>query len=124
MDITPITPKGQNFIKAYGDGFFTIIESRYKGNILLFADEVISLPETFEFQEIVTKYLPKLLEKDIEILLIGTGPTHVILNKATREFLQSQKFSTDPMQTGAACRTYNILLSEGRSVAAIFFAVD
>jgi uncharacterized protein len=59
----------------------------------------------------------------IEILLIGTGDAMVPLSRQARETLESAGLFPDMMSTGAAVRTYNVLLSEDRAVAAALVAV-
>ena len=54
----------------------------------------------------------------VELLLIGTGARHVMLDPTLREALKMRGIAVDSMNTGAACRTFNILLGEGRRVAA------
>jgi len=55
----------------------------------------------------------------IEVLLLGTGSTHQFVTPVIKKSLKSHGLASDSMDTGAACRTYNILLSEGRRVAAL-----
>ena len=60
----------------------------------------------------------------IEVLLIGTGDTMSPLPKGSRAALESGRAFPDLMSTGAAVRTYNVLLSEERAVAAALVAVE
>jgi uncharacterized protein len=60
----------------------------------------------------------------IEILLVGTGRELRPLPAALRAALKEVRISADPMSTGAAVRTYNVLLAENRAVAAALVAVD
>ncbi len=61
---------------------------------------------------------------DIEILLVGSGINLVPVNQPLRQALRKCAISADPMSTGAAVRTYNVLLAEGRAVAAALLAVE
>jgi uncharacterized protein len=61
---------------------------------------------------------------EIEVLLVGTGKTLKPLGKELRAALRDAGISADPMSTGAAVRTYNILLAEQRAVAAALIAVE
>ena len=68
---------------------------------------------------------PVLAEAEvIDILLIGTGDDLVPLDPATRQHLTDAGISADLMATGAAVRTFNVLLSEDRAVAAALIAVE
>ena len=60
----------------------------------------------------------------IEILLVGTGRELRPLPAALRAAFKEVRISADPMSTGAAVRTYNVLLAEDRAVAAALVAVD
>jgi uncharacterized protein len=60
---------------------------------------------------------------EIEILLIGTGDKIDFLPIEVEAALRDKNISFEYMDTGAACRTYNVLLSEERSVAAFLIAV-
>ena len=62
-------------------------------------------------------------EPAVEILLIGTGSAMAPIPPALRALLRSRGIGCDGMDTGAACRTYNVLLAEGRRVAAVLIAV-
>ena len=60
----------------------------------------------------------------IDILLVGTGRGLVPLPRALKEALRAAGLNADPMSTGAAVRTYNVLLAEDRAVAAALIAVE
>ena len=61
---------------------------------------------------------------DIGILLIGAGSDIMRLPKPLRELLSEAGIAADTMSTGAAVRTYNVLLAEDRAVAAALIAVE
>ncbi len=60
---------------------------------------------------------------DIELLLVGTGLDIAAIDPALRGWLKDAGVGLDVMQTGAAARTYNILVAENRKVAAALIAV-
>ena len=60
----------------------------------------------------------------IEVLLIGTGEKLVPLNNELRTIFREKRIMADTMSTGAAIRTYNVLLAENRAVATSLIAVD
>ena len=62
-------------------------------------------------------------EPRLEILLVGTGKRLVPLHPMLKAQLRERGIGADPMDTGAACRTYNVLMAEGRRVAAALIAV-
>jgi uncharacterized protein len=68
---------------------------------------------------------PLFVEADaIDLLLIGTGKEPAFIDDSLRWLLRDAKIGCDPMTTTAAARTYNVLLNEGRRVAAALMAID
>lgn len=123
MDITPAAPAGRKMITGYGDGGFKVNGEFMSGSLLVFADQCmawnISRP-----QEITPASLePLLFHKNIELLLIGTGEHISAVDPAIRAFLKSRNIALDVMDTGAACRTFNVLAAEDRRVAAALIAI-
>jgi uncharacterized protein len=123
MDITPLTPKEKLVISHYGDGGFVISGTRYEGNILIMADRVVAWPATGIKDTAPEVFGPLFAGELPEILLVGTGPLFEPLPQNLREMFREKNIMLDGMDTGAACRTYSVLLAEGRSVAAALIAV-
>ena len=116
---------GRPPLDAYGNGGFRFADMSHRGSILCLpsgihgwqpADPAALALADFErvFNETET----------IEILLVGTGETLKPLPAALRQAFRERGISADPMSTGAAVRTYNVLLAEDRAVAAALVAVD
>lgn len=129
MDITPLVPKGRQIIEKYGDGGFTITQEQHKGSIFVFPDEVLkwevpegSIVEAF-FNHIYSDMdlLEKLARADV--FLLGTGERAEQLDPHINTAFREANINVEVMDTGAACRTYNILMSEERNVAAALVAV-
>jgi len=124
MDITPVVPAGRQIISAYGDGNFRIAGTVPSSPVLVFPTFSclwdVSSPEslTVESFQPVQEYNP-----GIEIVLIGGGRRSPFLPAALRQMLREMFVSCDVMDTGAACRTFNVLLAEDRRVAAALFPV-
>ena len=116
---------GRAPIDAYGNGGFRFAGMSHRGSILCLPSGVHGWeprdPLALEFGD-----LEKLLADsgDIEIVLFGMGTDLRPLPKALREALRARRISADPMSTGAAVRTFNVLLAEDRAVAAALIAVD
>ena len=70
------------------------------------------------------RVLVGMADEGIDALLVGTGANLRPLPRETREKLKAAGISADPMSTGAAVRTFNILLAEERAVAAALIAVE
>ncbi len=124
-DISPVVPRGRQVVESYGDGRFRISGTVWTGSVLLRPDAVLSWPVA-EFREIALEGLMPLTEGEDapEILLIGCGNRAELLPRALREAIRAEGMVADVMDTGAACRTYNILVAEDRRAAAALIAVE
>jgi uncharacterized protein len=127
MDITPLMAKGTQVIQSYGGGGFRISDAAYSGAVMVFANETLpwqtATVNSFEFTESDFAGLTE-KEGDVEILLLGTGKQQQFLPENLRTFLRRHGMVAEVMDTGAACRTFNILQSEARRVAALLLPVD
>ncbi|MCL2384649.1 MAG: MTH938/NDUFAF3 family protein [Alphaproteobacteria bacterium] len=116
---------GQHLIEGYGSGGFRFAAMSHRGSILalpsgIYAWSVVTPADISAASlEAVFKEAPS----SIEHLLIGTGLDLVPLPRALRQLLLDAGIRPEPMPTGAAARTYSILLSERRRVAAALLAV-
>ncbi len=125
MDITPQIPVGRTIIQGYGAGGFTIDGKRVTGSMLVFPDRLIAWPVA-TFDQVTPESLADITAAApaVEILLIGSGARMLLAPAALRAALRDAGIALDVMDTGAACRTYNVLLAEERRVAAALIAVD
>jgi len=118
MDVTPLIPGGRQVIESYGPGGFRITGVAHAGAVLVFPER--TLPWTADrFAAVDLAALqPVVAHGAIEILLLGCGARLEPLPPALRQALRAHGIGVDAMDTGAACRTYNVLLAEDRRVAA------
>ncbi len=126
MDITPLIPVGRQLIESYGDNRFKITGTVYEGSVLIFPDRALAWPVT-SFEQIDAGSLAAFQGADmppVDILLIGCGRQMRFIPADLRAALRSRGIVIDAMDTGAACRTYNVLMSEDRRVAAALIAVE
>ncbi len=121
MDITPVIPEGKKVIKGYGDMAFRINDETHTGNIIVLPNRV----EKWDISSAsdITPQSLQIITDDIEILLIGGGEIHIPMPKDIMLHFSAMNIGVEIMTTGAACRTYNVLLAEGRKVAAALIAV-
>ncbi len=124
MDITPLIPKGRNLINSYNENNFTISEKEFIGSIILqptVVEEVSFKDHDLENEKKIFDLFAKINISETEIILIGTGNFHKIINHTLKQKLTSKfpNISISEMTTSAACRTFNILTLEDRKVAAI-----
>lgn len=119
MDITPLIPQGTKIISGYGQEGIAINGEHCKGSLLVLPEKVLLWPALC-FDDNAFSSLKILLEQEdtIEILLIGCGERQQTLPLAIRQWFRQKAIAVDSMNTGAACRTYNVLMTEGRRVGA------
>ena len=124
MDITPALPKGHQTITGYGGGQFKVSGQSYATPILVFPDRTVlwdikpGAPITLENLNVVLEE-----EGEIDLLLIGCGRAQSAIPQGIRTALKEVGIGLEIMDTGAAVRTYNVLATEGRRVAAALIAV-
>lgn len=116
---------GRAPIEAYGNGGFRFADMSHRGSILCLPSGIYGW-EPRDPEALVGEDFGKLLDEagNVQILLVGTGDGLRPLPKALRELFRARSISSDPMSTGAAVRTYNVLLAEDRAVAAALIAVE
>jgi len=110
-------------VEAYGAGGFKLQDRRVKGSLYVNgqgfwpvdAADVSALGD-IDIATLMADHKP-------ELVLVGTGAAMQLLPKALRQQFEALGISCDPMDTGAAARTYNVLHLEGRHVAALLLAV-
>ncbi len=116
---------GRAPIEAYGNGGFRFADMSHKGSILCLPSGIYGWPVVDPAGLTPAAFQQVLAEADgIEILLVGTGSELRPLPPELREALKPAGVFADPMNTGAAVRTFNVLLAEDRAVAAALIAVD
>ena len=125
MDITPLVPKGRQLIQGYGDNGFRISGTRYEGSVWILPEQTLAWPVSAisEVSPDSLKELIALSAQHVRILLIGTGKSMLPMPAAWRAMAREADVALEAMDTGAASRTYNVLLTEERSVAAALIAV-
>jgi uncharacterized protein len=123
MDVTPLVESGKQIIQGYGPGKFRVSGRVFEGAVLVRPDST---------QSWSVAALAALTERDFEalsegppvtLLLLGCGAGVAPLPRGLREALRARGIVVELMDTGAAVRTYNVLLTEGREVAAALLPV-
>ncbi len=122
MDVTPFVPAGRKLIKGYGDLGFTISGLRWDGSVVVFPDRTLAWPPA-DLLQVTEASLSVVFEARPELLLLGCGRVMAPVPAVIRTALRSAGIKLEVMDTGAACRTFNVLLAEDRSVAAALIAV-
>ncbi|RWK43001.1 Mth938-like domain-containing protein [Mesorhizobium sp.] len=116
---------GRAPIEAYGNGGFRFADMSHRGSLLCLPSGIYGWEPADPLALTAADFAKLLNEADqVEILLVGAGKDLRPLPAALRATLKAAGIAADPMSTGAAVRTYNVLLAENRAVAAALIAVE
>lgn len=124
-DITPNIPEGRQLIHGYGAGGFRIAGTRHDGSVIVLPNRVLAW-SVARYEDFAFDRLDDVVAAaaEIEVLLVGCGARMGMPDAAVRDALKPHGIVPEFMDTGAACRTFNVLLSEERWVAAALIAVE
>lgn len=111
------TPTALNTVTAYGPGFIEINKVRHASAVLLTPDRVEPWAVA-SFEALGEADLERLRAFAPEVALLGTGSRQRFPHPRLSRALTEARIGLEVMTTAAACRTYNILMAEGRKVAA------
>ena len=116
---------GRHQLDAFGAGGFRFAGMSHRGSVLATPAGIRIWPVT-RFAEISPAMLQPVLDEAeaIDFLLIGTGADIAFIPHGWRDLLKERGITVEGMATGAAARTYNVLVAEERRVAAALIAVD
>lgn len=123
-DITPPVSADHQIIQGYGDRRFQIAGEDYVGSVIVTALETsawgVTSIDTIDIENLLAalKRVP-----DLTVLLLGTGVKMVPPVPELRTKLREAGIGLEFMDTGAACRTFNVLLAEDRSAAAALISI-
>lgn len=116
---------GRPPIDAYGNGGFRFADMSHKGSLLILPSGVYPWSVTDAGKLVVRDFAPLLREADdFDLLLLGLGDTIVAAPEPVRQACLTAGVALEAMSTGAAARTYNVLLAEDRAPAAALIAVS
>jgi uncharacterized protein len=113
-------------IDAYGNGGFRFADMSHRGSLLCLPSGIKVWTIACPADGLKPDDLAWVLAEAacIDVLFLGTGATHVVPSPGLRMACAEAGIGIEPMTTGSAARTYNILLGEKRKVAAALIAVD
>jgi uncharacterized protein len=110
-------PANINAITAYGDDYVQVNQTRHQGPLVVMPQQLIEnwRPQTVE--DLQAEDFVELAQLPVEIVLLGTGEKLRFPHPKLTRALMEKRIGLETMSTAAACRTYNILMGEGRAVA-------
>ncbi len=126
MEIEQVVPEGRQIIQSYWSGGFTVTGVRHHGGLVITATRTGALEGAGgEISREELAVLRPLAEAgELELVIIGTGSAFRPCPAALRSELRGWGLAAEAMATPAACRTYNLLITEGRRVAAALLPID
>ena len=124
MDVTPLIPVGRQVVESYGATGFRVSGNTFPGSILVFPERTLDWAVVRLAEATAESFAPVVERGGIEILLLGCGRRMAPVPFELRRALRTHGIVMDAMDTGAACRTYNVLLAEERRVAAALIRIE
>jgi len=124
LKLTRQSSADRQLVQRYGGGGFKVSGVVFEGSVIVTPGETLAWTVA-SLVNITLKDLQPLiaLASQLDVCLLGCGKEMMPLPREIRTALKEAGLSIDPMDTGAACRTYNVLLGEGRAVAAALIAI-
>jgi uncharacterized protein len=116
MKFTQHTPDGLNLIRNYGPAFVTVGEEEIRRSCIVGPSEVVRDWPPRDVPSLKTEHLAALFELAPEVVVLSTGARQQFPSAALRAEFATRKIGIEVMEVGAACRTYNVLVSEERRV--------
>ena len=109
-----------NTIKSYDDKQIIINDTTYQNSIILSTQSIISPWPVHLLDDLTPTTMNEMIQFNPEIIIIGHSEPGAQLPIKTQQWLSQQRIGVECMLIGAACRTFNVLLSEGRAIVAGF----
>jgi uncharacterized protein len=106
-----------NTFTGYGEGYVEINQKRYEESLVVMPEGVLELWPVDRLAALEVRHFARVLELGPEIVIFGSGSRLRFVNPALTAPLIDSGVGIETMDTHAACRTYNVLMSEGRRVA-------
>jgi uncharacterized protein len=109
---------GNNLFTGYGAGYISVNHQRYETSIVVAPGHDVATWDVSSFDSLAAANFEKLLELDPQVVLFGSGERLRFPHSELTRALIARHIGVEVMDTKAACRTYNILATEGRKVVA------
>jgi uncharacterized protein len=115
---------GQNVIRSYGPGRIAINQETFTASLIVTPERLVPDWRPREFAQLTAADFETIAALKPEVVLLGTGSRLRFPDPALTRALVIAQIGFEAMDTGAACRTYNVLMGEGRRVAAALLPID
>lgn len=118
MKMTMDSGEGAYQVRSYGPGRIQVNQGVYTTSLVLSPDTLISEWAPQSLEELTESHLDTALELEPEVVLLGTGERQQFPQRELMLAFISRGIGLEVMDTASACRTYNLLMAEGRKVVA------
>ncbi len=115
---------GQNLIRAYDTGSITVNQTVYSRSLIVTPQEIVADWPPANFAELAASHFETVVKFKPEVFILGTGARLRFPEASVTRRLVEANIGMEVMDTGAACRTYNILMSDGRKVVAALLMIE
>ena len=115
---------GLNVIRSYEPARITVNQDAYTTSLIVTPERIVPDWRPREFTELTAADFEVIAALGPEVVLLGTGKRLRFPDPALTRALVTANIGIEVMDTGAACRTYNVLMSEGRRVAAALLPIE
>ncbi len=119
MRFTQDAPSNVNVVRSYGPGEIRVNDGVYHQSVIVGPDAVCSIPQLRDVADLTMAHVAQILAWQPELVLVGTGARQTFPAADITARFMSAGVGVEVMDTGAACRTLNVLVSEQRRAAAI-----
>ena len=109
---------GQNLFTAYGEGYVQVNQQRFECSVIVMPEQLITDWPPRSLEQLTAAHFEHIASLQPEIVLLGTGKMLRFPHPRLSVALSQARIGFEVMDTYAAARTYNILMGEGRRVAA------
>lgn len=118
MKLHALTLGNQNLFSGYGEGYVEVNKTRYEGSLIVMSDRIAPW-SVKQFSVLEKTDFTALLDWQPELVLLATGKHIQFPHPALTAALFERNIGVEALDVGATCRTFNILLAEGRNVMAL-----
>ena len=119
MRFTQDSSTSTNLIRAYGAGELRINDDVHRATVIVSASVVLTMPEVRDMNDLARIDPSRILAQSPELVLLGTGARQIFPAASFSAQFLSAGIGFEAMDTGAACRTFNVLVAEHRRVVAL-----
>jgi uncharacterized protein len=119
MRFTQDSTSSANLVRAYTSGELRVNDEVYRSAIIISASAIQPAPDVREVEDLSRLDPSRILAQGPELVLLGTGPRQIFPAASFRAQFLKAGIGVEVMDTGAACRTFNVLVAEQRRVVAL-----